>query len=73
MPQANEPITSIKLVVFNQFVNQSKEKTAIDLIYEYEEIMSMPIAAELSKGVRYLEWKDAMNQFVKDYPQRISK
>lgn len=73
MSQANEPITSIKLVVFNQFVNQSKEKTAIDLIYEYQEIMSMPISAGLSKGVRYLEWQSAMNQFVKDYPQRISK
>lgn len=73
MSQANEPITSIKLVAFNQFMYQSKEKRAIDLIYEYEEIMSMPLTAELSKGVRYLKWKDAMNQFVKDYPQRISK
>jgi len=68
MSQANESITSIKFAVLNPFVNQSKEKLALNLIYEYEKIQSMQNTAGLSKALKLRELQSAISQFVKDYP-----
>lgn len=70
MAQANKPTSSIQLVAFNQFVNQTKEKMALNLIYEFERVNSMPDT--LSKALKLRELKTAINQFVKDHPSRIA-
>jgi hypothetical protein len=72
MAQENNPSSSIQLVAFNQFVNPSKEKIALNLIYELEKIHSMPDTAGLSKALKLRELKSSISQFVKDHPPRVA-